>query len=125
MEIDKINIGTRLKDFRKSRGLTLKTLAQSINTSTGYLSDIERGIAKISVDILISLYRNYSADILYILTGEASHTTTNNAVAEPQEIYISTIEELRAEIIKLRSRNDALQDALAGVRSTPRTIRMS
>lgn len=36
-----MNIGERLREIRKNKNMTLKDIAKKINTSTGFLSDIE------------------------------------------------------------------------------------
>jgi transcriptional regulator with XRE-family HTH domain len=38
-----MNIGERLKEFRNKKNMTLRELAEKVNTSNGFLSDIENG----------------------------------------------------------------------------------
>jgi transcriptional regulator with XRE-family HTH domain len=45
-------IGTEIREVRKARGLTLKDLAAEVDCSIAYLSRIERGAARVSVDLL-------------------------------------------------------------------------
>ena len=50
MEDKQINLGTRLKFWRQSRGLKLKDLAARTGLSIGFLSKIENGTGNPSVD---------------------------------------------------------------------------
>jgi transcriptional regulator with XRE-family HTH domain len=38
-----MNIGERLKELRNKKNMTLRELAEKVNTSNGFLSDIENG----------------------------------------------------------------------------------
>ncbi len=46
------SVGRDLRALRKSRGLTLTELAQRVNRSTGFLSQVERGLSSPSIDDL-------------------------------------------------------------------------
>ena len=52
MNIDYKLIGERIKKIRKSRGMTQEDMAERLNVSIGYVSQVERGITKISLDLL-------------------------------------------------------------------------
>ena len=45
-------IGAEIREVRKARNLTLKDLSKQVDCSIAYLSRIERGTARISVDLL-------------------------------------------------------------------------
>ena len=51
-EIDAKRLGSEIREVRKARGLTLNALSASVSCSTAYLSRIERGSARISVELL-------------------------------------------------------------------------
>lgn len=51
-DTDAVRLGSEIREVRKARGLTLDGLSQSIDCSTAYLSRIERGSARISVELL-------------------------------------------------------------------------
>jgi len=44
-----------LKEWRKHRGLTQDQLAERIETSKGYISDLERGVRRYNQDLLEAL----------------------------------------------------------------------
>lgn len=47
-----IDIGKKIKEIRTERGMTLKELGEKTNLSTGFLSQLERGLTTIAVDSL-------------------------------------------------------------------------
>ncbi len=49
---DSQGIGAEIREVRKARGLTLKDLSEQVDCSIAYLSRIERGSARVSVDLL-------------------------------------------------------------------------
>lgn len=55
------NIGTKVKNLRKSKNLTLKDVSEYLAVSVGYLSQFERGITSIAVEQLVQL-----ADLLEV-----------------------------------------------------------
>ena len=63
---------TRLKDIRKDRDLSQKTIAKVLNTSQVQYSRYEMGIRLIPIDKLVILanYYNVSTDYLLGLTNE-------------------------------------------------------
>jgi transcriptional regulator with XRE-family HTH domain len=65
-------IGTRLKKLRTSKNLTLKELSQLTNLSTGFLSQLERGITTVAIDSLDNIAKVLGVDITYFfqLSGE-------------------------------------------------------
>ena len=52
MNIDYNLIGSRIKEARKACGLTQEKLAEKLDVSIGYVSQVERGTTKISLDLL-------------------------------------------------------------------------
>jgi transcriptional regulator with XRE-family HTH domain len=46
------SVGAEIRELRKARGFTLKTLSERTGRSIAYLSRIERGDSRISVDLL-------------------------------------------------------------------------
>ncbi|WP_338669392.1 helix-turn-helix domain-containing protein [Pseudodesulfovibrio methanolicus] len=45
-------LGGRIRKLRKSRGQTQEQLAQEAGVSDKYLSEVERGVSKVSVEVL-------------------------------------------------------------------------
>ncbi|HLP45137.1 MAG TPA: helix-turn-helix transcriptional regulator [Candidatus Deferrimicrobium sp.] len=62
--------GKRLKQFRHTIQLTLGALAEQCGLSIGMLSETESGHNKPSPNLMLALYRLYSMNINWLLTGE-------------------------------------------------------
>ncbi len=46
------NIGEKIKELRIKKGMTLRNLGEAVDLSAGFLSQLERGLTTISVDVL-------------------------------------------------------------------------
>ena len=64
--MDKLTMGDRIKEIRKKRGLTQEQLAEKLDISVEYVSQIERGLKMPSMQMFIKLVEvlNVSADYL-------------------------------------------------------------
>ena len=71
MNIDYKLIGERIKKVRKAKGLTQDTLAEKLNVSIGYVSQVERGITKISLDLLGAISTILSCDVASFISESA------------------------------------------------------
>ena len=75
MNIDYKLIGERIKKKRKGQGLTQDVLAEKLNVSVGYISQVERGITKISLDLLGAISSILSCDVAELVSGSAVRST--------------------------------------------------
>ena len=89
MNVDYSLIGERIKKTRKMRGMTQDALAEWLGVSIGYVSQVERGITKISLDLLGAISTVLQCDIASLITESAVNS----------EEYLER--ELIAEIRKL------------------------
>ncbi len=71
MSVDFGLIGSRIKSERKAVGKTQEWLAEKIDVSVGYISQIERGITKISLETLAEICSVLGSDISYLVSGSA------------------------------------------------------
>lgn len=69
MNIDYKVIGNRIQTFRKKQKITQEALAEQINVSVGYISQIERGITKANLSMLAEICFALSCDLSYLVTG--------------------------------------------------------
>ncbi|MFT3987869.1 helix-turn-helix domain-containing protein [Aestuariivirga sp.] len=76
-ELQAERIGSEIRELRKARRLTIKTLSERIGVSVGYLSEIERGLASPNVKALHDI-----ATALGVTIGWFFHATD---AAEPGE----------------------------------------
>lgn len=71
MSVDYKLIGSRIKIKRNAVGMTQEKLAEKIDVSVGYVSQLERGITKISLGTLAEISTILDADMSYFVTGAA------------------------------------------------------
>lgn len=76
MSVDFKLIGSRIKETRKKFGKTQEWLAEQIDVSVGYISQIERGITKINLETLGEICSILGGDIAYIVSGSATEQNT-------------------------------------------------
>jgi len=60
-------LGGKIQGLRKSRGMTQKELANFLGYSESYVSYVEKGERKISVDDLQKIAKIFSVDIDFLL----------------------------------------------------------
>lgn len=63
-------IGKHLKELRKKRGLSLRKLGEGLNADYTYLSRIENGIHKPSIDFLEQVAKYFNVDISYFFMSD-------------------------------------------------------
>lgn len=87
-------IGGRLKALRKRKKLTLRDMAEKLNISPGYLSEVERGKKIPGGEVFIMLKQNFNIDMndLFALEGK----TDINKVNEALESYATDESELNS-----------------------------
>ena len=71
MNIDYKLIGSRIKETRKARNMTQERLAERLDVSVGYVSQVERGITKISLDLLGGISTVLECDVASLITHSA------------------------------------------------------
>ena len=49
---DALRLGQQIRDLRKARQMTLAELAERVNRSVGYLSQVERGASSLPIGVL-------------------------------------------------------------------------
>lgn len=72
MNVDYGLIGKRIKNKRKETGFTQEKLAETLSVSVGYISQVERGVTKISLNLLAEICGVLSCDMAYFVTGSAA-----------------------------------------------------
>jgi len=111
------NIGNRIREARKSRGITQAELADRLNIANSHMSDIERGQANFGVDILIRL-----TDVLQISADWLLFNNTPDSsivhIQEMEHIFDGCSPDDVASIIKMaRDLKDALLNAKKSVQT--------
>ena len=74
MNIDYKLIGSRIKKERIKQGLTQESLAERLDVSIGYVSQVERGITKISLDLLGAISAILECDVAHFIMESATNS---------------------------------------------------
>lgn len=69
MNVDYAQIGARIKQYRRGQKITQEDLAEQLGVSVGYVSQVERGVTKISLDLLASIATILHCELAYFLDG--------------------------------------------------------
>ena len=72
---EKEKMGKKIRDLRKSSGFSLAELANKINKTSSYLSQIERGLAEPSLSALRQISEALNTPIFYFLVDEKEYNT--------------------------------------------------
>jgi len=64
-----VQLKDRLREIRQKQGSTLLQVAEAVNLSVSYLSDLERGRAKPSLDTLERLAAYYEMSVADLVSG--------------------------------------------------------
>ena len=103
MNIDYAAIGKRIREARKEMNYTQECLAEKLEVSIGYISQVERGITKISLDLLGAISGILKKDIAYFVSG-SNISSQNYLLSETSSDFalLSTRDkQLTANFIKL------------------------
>lgn len=71
-EMDKVALGSKLREARKAKGYTQEALAELADIGVMYLGEIERGIKMPSMNIFIKLVEALDISADYVLRDELS-----------------------------------------------------
>lgn len=80
MAVDYKTIGARIKEKRKAAGKTQEQLAEVLSVTVGYVSQMERGVTKINLDMLSDICSALETDMSFFVSGTA--TKKNDYLAE-------------------------------------------
>lgn len=62
-------IGSKVKELRTQKKMTLKELSEKTNLSTGFLSQLERGLTSIATDSLLSISEALEVELSYFFSS--------------------------------------------------------
>lgn len=72
MAVDYKLIGRRIKDNRKKKHMTQEVLAEKIDVTVGYISQIERGISRVNLDTMSLIANVLDCDVADFITGSST-----------------------------------------------------
>lgn len=79
--MNKLTMGDRIKEVRKKRRLTQEQLAEQVDVTVEYISQLERGLSTPSMQVFIKLLETLDASADYLLRDMVS---TNNPYGDKQ-----------------------------------------
>jgi transcriptional regulator with XRE-family HTH domain len=79
---ENLRIGHQIRDLRKSKRVTLISLAEQVNKSVGYLSQVERGVSALPIPVLQAISTALDVQISWFFH------TDNEAHAEEQSYIV-------------------------------------
>lgn len=66
---DGIPVGDQIRDLRKAKGMTITQLAEAIDRSVGYVSQVERNISPVPIDRIKELAEALGVQITWFFQG--------------------------------------------------------
>ena len=84
--MEKLNqeIGKRISQTRRMRGITQEKLAEELDITTKHMSSVERGVSSLSLEKLIELGSYFDCTLDYLILG----TESNMNVLPPSVLSI-------------------------------------
>lgn len=64
------NIGSRIRQLRKSKGMTQEQLAEKLNVSIDHLAKAETGKRRCSLEVLIDIASFFGVSLDYLILGK-------------------------------------------------------
>lgn len=95
--IDTKGIGRRIQRLRKEKGLTQEQVAEALDMSVNYLSNIETGRDICSTILLLGIANSLNASIDYILGENLNYNKINNTKGEQHTLLTYAIGSLDEE----------------------------
>lgn len=81
--VDYYLVGNKIKEKRKSRGLTQEQLAELCDLSVSYIAHIERGTKSLSLETAVKLCNILNVSLDYLLLDEIqNHSRVMNAIED-------------------------------------------
>jgi transcriptional regulator with XRE-family HTH domain len=92
-----LQVGTRIRELRQERGMSLADLADASALSKGHLSSVEHGLAAITIQTISRLARGFDVAPLYLLTFSEEDERSRTAELLRQ-LPVSEVRKLRRKL---------------------------
>ena len=93
------NLGSRIRDERRKRKLTLEVLSQKTELSKSFLSQIERGLAQPSISSLKRIAREFGISVVDLFPSEIDLESQNGnlpPIKKNGQTYVEEVQVVRA-----------------------------
>lgn len=91
------SLGKRIKDIRLSKKITQKELAHNANITDRYMSNIETGKCKTSIETVISIVNALGVSLDNVFYDSLDNVSTNNTV-NSKTVYDKEVKELLKDL---------------------------
>lgn len=99
MDDYKIEMGKRMKKKRKELNLTQEQMSEILDISTKHYSGVERGVAGLSIENLITVSDILGLNLDYLIKGECTEDPI--IPGRLRELYLNCPSEKRQHMIEL------------------------
>ena len=97
MTINNMEMGMRIRELRKHKGLRQAEFASNVGITENYLSKIENGIKQPSLELLMNISLLLGASTDYLLLGREKMTEAS------YELMLSKISEIDRILLELKN----------------------
>ncbi len=80
-------IGSKIKELRTNKKMTLKELSEKTSLSTGFLSQLERGLTSIATDSLLNIAEALDVELSYFLLSTSKRRERFIQKSYERDIY--------------------------------------
>ena len=107
MELDYERIGKRIAQRRKQAGIKQNVLAERLNMSNNYLSSIERGRERPSLEILVGICNELEVTPDYLIMGNMNSNNVPQDIADGLRLCSKQDIELVSALIEIMINRNA------------------
>lgn len=97
MQVNYYQLGARIREARQEQNLSQAMLAEIVHISVPYLSHIENGSKKVSLEVLVQIAGSLRVSVDQMLTGLSSNL--DNTVNGDWDILLADCQERECRII--------------------------
>lgn len=92
-----LKVGTRIRELRYERGMSLANLADASNLSKGHLSSVEHGLAAITTQTIERLSQGFDIPPMYLLAFSADDERSKTAELL-RDLSVTEVRKIRRQI---------------------------
>jgi transcriptional regulator with XRE-family HTH domain len=116
-EVERKIVGERFAQIRKSHHYNQREMAEILDVSPSFISEIERGAKEPSKRVLINFQNRFSRSIEWVLTGIDKPEAATGKLEALIETQKQKINELEASIMALNQEKLTLQAQLITIQA--------
>lgn len=90
------NIGTRIRDERTKRNISIEKLAEILDISPSHMGLVERGERGISIEVLVRIANTFNISVDSLLLNEAAQDLSR---LEQMQIFVDSLDKEQYELL--------------------------